>query len=176
MTLYRLGSKSPGLARGAWVADSAELIGDVTLGEDASVWFGAVLRADCEPIVLGARTNLQDGSVVHITADSARTTVGDDVTVGHMVLLHGCTVGDRCLVGMGSIVLDHAVIASDCFIGAGSLVTPRTVIPPGSFVLGRPAKVVRPIRDEERQWIAESSRAYVAYKAMMARDLERIDR
>ena len=88
----------------------------------------------------------------------------------------GCTVGDRCLVGMGSIVLDHAVIGSDCFIGAGSLVTPRTVIPPGSFVLGRPAKVVRPIRDEERLWIAESGRAYVAYKDMMARDLERIDR
>lgn len=176
MALYRLGSKAPSLASGAWVAESAELIGDVTLGEDASVWFGAVLRGDCEPIVLGARTNLQDGSVIHITADSASTTVGDDVTVGHMALLHGCTVGDRCLVGMGSVLLDHAVIGSDCFIGAGSLVTPRTVIPPGSFVLGRPAKVVRAIRDEERRWIVESGRAYVDYKNMMARELERVDR
>ena len=118
------------------------------LGDEASVWFGAVLRGDYMPIRIGARTNIQDNAVVHITVRGSRaTTLGDDVTVGHAAIIHGCTIGDRCLIGMGSIVLDGAVVGEGSFVAAGSLVTPGTVIPPRSFVMGRPAKVIRPVND-----------------------------
>src|SRR5580692_1209911 len=114
MGLYALGDIVPTLGRDVFVADSAAVIGDVHLGDEASVWFGAVLRGDVFPIRFGARTNVQDGSVIHVTGGQAATTVGDDVTVGHKVLLHGCTIGDRCLVGMGSIVLDGAEVGDEC--------------------------------------------------------------
>ena len=113
MAVYELSGVRPALGRDVFVAESASVIGDVHLGDEASVWFGAVLRGDYFPIRVGARTNIQDNCVVHITADRAATTVGDDVTVGHGVTLHGCTVGDRCLVGMGSIVLDGAVLGEE---------------------------------------------------------------
>jgi carbonic anhydrase/acetyltransferase-like protein (isoleucine patch superfamily) len=153
----------PTLGRGVFIAPNATVIGDVHLGEESSVWFSTVLRGDVFPIRIGARTNIQDGSVVHVTAGKARTTVGDDVTVGHMVLLHGCTVGSRCLIGMGSVLLDGCVIGDDSFVAAGSLVTPGTIIAPSMMAMGRPAKAVRPLRDEDRAQIADAGRLYVGY-------------
>ena len=174
MPLYEYRGERPTLGQNVFVAPNATVIGNVTLGDHASVWFGAVLRGDYFPIRIGARTNIQDGSVVHITADLAATTVGDDVTVGHMALLHGCTVGSRCLIGMGSIVLDGAQIHDECFIAAGTLITPGTVIPPRSFVMGRPGKVVREVRDTDIDWIGHSSRLYVEYAATFQRELKLI--
>ena len=139
----------PNFGRDVFVAPNATLIGDVELGDEASIWFGSVLRGDIGSIRIGARTNIQDLSCVHLTEGLSSTVVGDDVTVGHSVVLHGCTVGDRCLIGMGSILLDNVVIGECSLVAAGSLVTPRTVIPPHSFVRGSPAKVIREITAEE---------------------------
>ncbi len=163
MPLYELAGVAPSLGRDVFVAENATVIGDVHLGDEAGVWFGAVLRGDYFPIRVGARTNVQDNCVVHITAGRAATTIGDDVTIGHAAVVHGCTIGHRCLIGMGSIVLDGAVVGDDSFVAAGSLVTPGTVIPPRSFVLGRPARAVRPIKDEDLAWIREAASLYVGY-------------
>jgi len=149
----------------AFVAPTATLIGDVTIGAGASIWFGAVLRGDVAPIVIGARTSIQDNSVVHATGGLSATTVGDDCTVGHAVTLHGCIVGHRVLVGMGSIVLDNARIADDAIVGAGSLVTPNAQLPTGYLSLGRPAKPVRPLTDEDRARVAEAALLYLGYGA-----------
>jgi carbonic anhydrase/acetyltransferase-like protein (isoleucine patch superfamily) len=175
MALYELAGVRPTVGRGVFVAENATVIGDVHLGDEASVWFGAVLRGDYFPIRIGARSNVQDNTVVHITADRAATTVGDDVTVGHAAILHGCTVGNRCLVGMGSIVLDGAVVGDDSFIAAGSLVTPGTVIPPRSFVLGRPAKVVRAVKDTDTEWIRSAAVLYSGYARDFLAGCRRID-
>ncbi len=144
-----------------FLAETAALIGQVRLGEGSSVWYGAVLRGDVLPIVVGRRTSIQDGCVLHTTTGWAPTVVGDDVIVGHAAVLHGCTVEDRVMVGMGSVVLDGARIASDVILGAGSLVPPRASIPSGVLALGRPAKVVRPLRPEELQQIREGAAEYV---------------
>ena len=149
----------------AYVQSSAQVIGDVHLGPDTSVWFNVVLRADGFPIRIGARSNVQDNSTVHVATGRHPTLVGEDVTVGHNVVLHGCTVGDRCLIGIGAIVLDRCVIGDDCMVGAGALVTPGTIIPAGHLALGSPAKVVRPLSDAERAHIAQSARNYVANAA-----------
>src|SRR3984957_16245704 len=163
MPLYELSGVRPTLGRDVFVADNATVIGDVHLGDQTSVWFGAVLRADYFPIRIGARTNVQDNCVVHITAGMAATTVGDDVTIGHAAIIHGCTIGHRCLIGMGSIVLDGAVVGDDSFLAAGSLVTPGTVLPPRSFAMGRPAKAVREVRDRDLLTIREAAARYVEY-------------
>jgi carbonic anhydrase/acetyltransferase-like protein (isoleucine patch superfamily) len=163
MPIYELSGVRPTLGRDVFVADNATVIGDVHLGDESSVWFGTVLRGDYFPIRVGARTNIQDNSVVHITSGTAKTTIGDGVTIGHAAIIHGCTIGSRCLIGMGSIVLDNAVVGDGSFVAAGSLVTPGTVIPPGSFALGRPAKVLRPVRDEDRLTIEASSALYAQY-------------
>ncbi len=163
MPIYELNGVRPTLGTDVFIADSASVIGDVHLGDGASVWFGAVLRGDYYPIRVGARSNLQDNVVVHITAGHASTSIGDDVTVGHSAVIHGCTIGSRVLVGMGSIVLDGAVIGEDSFVAAGSLVTPRTVIPPRSFVLGRPAKALRTVRPEDTAAIHDGASLYAGY-------------
>jgi carbonic anhydrase/acetyltransferase-like protein (isoleucine patch superfamily) len=173
--IYTLSGVRPTLGRGVFVADSAAVIGDVHLGDGASVWFGAVVRGDYYPIRIGARTNVQDNVVVHITAGKAATTIGDEVTVGHSAVIHGCTIGSRVLVGMGSVVLDGAVVGDESFIAAGSLVTPRTVIPPRSFVLGRPAKVVRPVRAEELQGIHDGHTLYAGYARDFLAGLVRVE-
>ncbi len=175
MPLYRFHAVSPTLGRNVFVADSATVIGDVQLGDEASVWFGAVLRGDYYPIRVGARTNIQDNAVLHITRDSAATTLGDDVTVGHGAIIHGCTIGNRCLIGMGSVILDAANLGDDSFVAAGSLITPRTVFPPRSFVRGRPAKFVRAVNDEDLTWIHGSATSYVAYASEFRRACSRID-
>jgi carbonic anhydrase/acetyltransferase-like protein (isoleucine patch superfamily) len=163
MPLYEHKGVRPTLGKDVFIAPNATVIGDVHLGDESSVWFGAVLRGDVFPIRFGTRTNVQDGSVVHVTGGQAATTVGDDVTIGHMVLLHGCTVGNRCLIGMGSIVLDGAEIGDECLIGAGSLIAPRTKIPPRSMVMGRPGKVVRPLSEKDLAMVREAGVLYVGY-------------
>jgi carbonic anhydrase/acetyltransferase-like protein (isoleucine patch superfamily) len=143
-----------------FVAPGATVVGEVTLGERSSVWFGTVLRGDTAPITVGARTNLQDLTLVHCDAD-APVVVGDRVTVGHRAILHGCTVGDDCLIGMGAIVLSKAVIGPGALVGAGALVTEGQVIPPGSLALGAPARVLGPVRDPHRAAIADGTKHYV---------------
>jgi carbonic anhydrase/acetyltransferase-like protein (isoleucine patch superfamily) len=165
VAIYALRGVRPRLGPDVLVCESASVIGDVHLGDAASVWFGAVLRGDYAPIRIGARTNVQDNAVVHIVSEGGPTTIGDDVTIGHAAVVHACTVGHRCLIGMGAIVLDSAVVGDDSFVAAGTLVTPRTVIPPRSFVLGRPGKVVRPTTDAEIAGMAKSAVDYVRFAA-----------
>jgi len=143
------GGLSPRLGRDVFVAPNATLVGDLEIGDEASVWFGAVLRADIGPIRIGPRTNVQDLACMHLTDGVSTTNVGADVTIGHGAILHGCTVGDRCLIGMGSIILDNAVIGEGSVIAAGALVPPRMVIPPRSLVRGNPAKVIREVTADE---------------------------
>lgn len=154
--------KSPRVPRSAFVAPNATLIGDVELGEEASVWFGCVLRADVGTIRIGARTNVQDLSMAHMTEGLSNLDIGSDVTVGHGAILHGCRVEDGCLVGMGAILLDNAVIGAGSLVGAGALVAPRMIVPPGSLVLGNPAKVIRPTTARERKMIEDGGAHYVA--------------
>lgn len=152
--------KRPKIDPSAFVAEQAVVVGDVEIGADSSIWFNTTLRADQMPIRIGARTNIQDNSVVHVTGELAGTVIGDEVTVGHRVIIHACTIGSRVLVGMGSIVLDLAVIEDDVLLAAGSLVTPRTVLPSGWLCRGSPAKPVRPLDDRERAMIAGGCAAY----------------
>lgn len=160
MSLHPYRGIMPRVDPSAFVAKTASIIGDVIVGAGASIWFGAVIRGDVMPIRIGARSSIQDNAVVHATGGWCETQVGEDCTVGHSVVLHGCTIRDRVLVGMGSIVLDGAEIGSDTILGAGSLVTARTVIPSGVLALGRPAKVVRELTDEERQQLLDASAVY----------------
>jgi len=149
--------KKPALGKNVFIASTATVIGDVTLGAHASVWFGAVLRGDINRIVIGHHSNVQDNAVLHL-ADDLACILGNWVTVGHGAIVHACTVGDECLVGMGAVILDGAVIGKQSIIGAKALVTQGTKIPPGSLVLGAPAKVVRKLTKEERaglKWWAE---------------------
>ncbi len=164
-------SKTPDIARANWVAANATVIGDVTLGPRASVFYGAVLRGDIARIVVGEGTNLQDNVIVHL-ADDLDAIIGAWCTIGHAAVVHACTIEDECLIGMGATVLDGARIGTRSIVGAGAVVTPRTVIPPGSMVLGAPAKVVRPLREEEqlglRIWAekyVEVSKAHAAHEA-----------
>jgi carbonic anhydrase/acetyltransferase-like protein (isoleucine patch superfamily) len=148
MSLYRLDDLTPRLADTAWVADSAQVIGNVELGAGASVWFGAILRGDSEVLRIGKGTNVQDGSVIH--ADPGfPATLGDHVSVGHQAMLHGCTVGDGTLIGIQAVVLNGARIGKHCLVGAGALVTEGKAFPDGSMILGSPAKVVRSLTPEQ---------------------------
>jgi carbonic anhydrase/acetyltransferase-like protein (isoleucine patch superfamily) len=155
------GDSQPRLANGVWIAPTATVIGDVEIGEGSSLWFGAVVRGDVYPIRIGRGTNIQDNSVLHVSAGEHAVQVGNDVTVGHAVTLHGCTVGDGALVGIGSIVLDGAVVGEEALIGAGSLVTPGTVIPPRVLALGSPCRVKRPLTEEELAHLRASGPHYV---------------
>ncbi|MGM0123525.1 carbonic anhydrase/acetyltransferase [Enterococcus sp. AZ194] len=143
-----------------FIAASADVYGDVQLGEDSTVWFQAVLRGDAEKIVVGARTNIQDGTIVHVD-HGAPTIIGNDVTVGHQCMIHGCQIQDGALIGMGTTILNRAVIGENSLIGAGSLVTEGKVIPPNVLAFGRPAKVIRPLTQEEIQKNKENIRHYV---------------
>ena len=153
---------APTLMDGAWAHEAAVLIGDVVLEPGASVWPGAVLRGDMGPIRVGRDSNLQDGVICHDTTDMSETVVGARVTVGHRAILHGCRIEDECLIGMGAIVMDNVVVGTGSFVAAGALVPPGRVIPPGSFVVGMPGRVVRPVRDAERDAIGFGWRSYAS--------------
>ena len=160
MAIYELDKTAPRIAASAWVADSAQVVGNVELGDDASVWFGAVVRGDTEVIRIGNRSNIQDGSVLH--ADIGKPlTIGDDVTVGHMVMLHGCTIGDGALIGIGAVVLNGAKIGKGCIVGAGALVTEGKEFADGSMIIGSPAKVVRELTAAQQQGLVMSAVHYV---------------
>ena len=151
----------PTVPSSVFIAPSADVIGDVEIGEESSVWFGVVIRGDVHFIRVGARTNIQDLSVLHVTRLTHPLIIGNEVTVGHQVTLHGCTVRDRVLIGMGAVILDGAVVGSDSIVGAGALVTQGMEVPSGSLVLGHPAKVKRPLKDEELSFLSKSAQNYV---------------
>lgn len=162
ITAYK--GTSPKIADSAFVAPSAQIIGDVHIGVDSSVWFNCVLRGDCYHIRIGEKSNIQDNTVIHVTQEQFATIIGNYVTVGHSAVVHGCTVMDRCLIGIGAIVLDDVTIGEESLIAAGSLVTPGTKIPPRSMVMGAPAKVRRQVTDQEVARINEHWQHYVEYK------------
>jgi carbonic anhydrase/acetyltransferase-like protein (isoleucine patch superfamily) len=157
--------RAPRLHASVFVAENAVVVGDVEVGEGSSIWFGTVVRGDVNHVRIGARTNLQDLTVVHVTTATHPTVIGDDVTVGHRAVLHGCTILDRCLVGIGAIVMDGAVVGPDAMVGAGALVAPGTVVPPGTLVLGSPARPRRELTPEERAFLRTSAERYAGYAA-----------
>jgi carbonic anhydrase/acetyltransferase-like protein (isoleucine patch superfamily) len=165
MILRGHAGKKPVLGKGVFVAENAAIIGDVVIGDESSIWYATVLRGDVMPIRIGARTSIQDGTIVHVTSEFSGTTIGDDCTIGHSAIIHACTVEDSCLIGMGSILLDGVVVGRGSLVGAGALVTPGTIIPPGSLVLGSPAKVKRPVNDKEREQIDSGAKHYVELAA-----------
>ncbi|MEO0551306.1 MAG: gamma carbonic anhydrase family protein [Pseudomonadota bacterium] len=176
MAVFELDGVRPTLPQSGnyWVAESAAVLGNVILHENASVWFGATLRGDNDPITIGKNSNIQDGSVLH-TDLGAPLTIGDDVTVGHMVMLHGCTVGDESLIGIGATVLNRAVIGKNCIIGAHSLIPEGKVIPDNSLVMGAPGKVVRELSPEQTMLIKGSAQVYVDNWKRFKVGLKRID-
>jgi len=175
MPIYRLGDKVPQFADGVWIAPNATVIGDVRLGANVSVWWNAVLRGDNDPITVGANTNIQDGSVLH-TDDGVPLTLGRDITVGHMVMLHGCIVGDGSLIGIKSVILNGAVVGKHCLIGANTLIPEGKVIPDRSLVMGSPGKVVRELTDEQLARFSRNAPHYVQNAERYRRLLEEIVR
>lgn len=175
MPIYSHKGVRPKIHPDVWIAPNATVIGDVEIGEGSSVWFGAVLRGDVFPIRIGARSNVQDNTVVHVTGGRASTTIGDDVTIGHSAIIHGCTIGSRCLIGMGSIVLDGAVVEEDALLGAGSLVPPGVKVASRALSIGRPAKRVRVLEPPDLAEIAQASALYVQYARDFRSELKRID-
>jgi len=156
--------RKPQIAASAYIDEAAVIIGDVTIGEHASVWPGVVIRGDVHYIRIGARTNVQDGSVLHVMRDEWPLILGDNVTVGHGVVLHGCTIEPRCLIGMGTIILNGAKIGAGSIIAAGTLVPERTQVPPGSLFMGHPGKLRRTLAPEEQETIDGYAQRYVEYK------------
>ena len=157
----------PAIEPTAWIAPGAHVLGDVTMGPGCSIWYNAVIRADEAPVTIGANTNVQDCAVIHVSRDCP-VTLGEGVTIGHGAIVHGCTVGDNSLVGMGAIVLDGAVIGRDCIVGAGSLVTQGTHIPDGTVAFGSPAKVIRHMRDADVAANQANAAEYVRLASKMA--------
>jgi len=169
--IYPYKNWTPVLGKDSWLAPSADLIGRATLGKDVSIWFGCVVRADVHYITIGDRTSIQDLSMIHVThhkkadmSDGNPTIIGADVTVGHRVMLHGCTIEDACLIGMSATILDGAVIGKESIVGANSLVTKNKVFPPRSLIMGSPAKVVRELTDAEVKELYASATRYVEFK------------
>ncbi|MGE0097836.1 MAG: gamma carbonic anhydrase family protein [Hydrogenophaga sp.] len=173
MAIYELDGTAPRVADSAWVADSAQVMGSVVLAENSSVWFGAVLRGDTETITVGAGSNIQDGSVLHADVGYPMT-LGHHVTVGHQVMLHGCTIGDESLIGIGATVLNGAKIGRNCLVGAGSLVTEGKEFPDGSMILGSPAKVVRALTPEQIEGLRRSAEHYIENAERYRKGLKKI--
>jgi carbonic anhydrase/acetyltransferase-like protein (isoleucine patch superfamily) len=163
--IHAFGGSSPRIDPSVFLAAGSVVIGDVALGAGSSVWFGAVVRGDVNSIRVGARTNIQDQAVIHVTGGTHPTVIGDDVTIGHQAVLHGCTVGDRCLIGIGAIVLDGAVVGEEAMVGAGALVPPGMVVPARTLVMGTPARVKRALDDGEVAGLRASAAHYVEYAA-----------
>ena len=170
--VYSFKKWKPVLGDKTWIAPSADVVGNVTMGKDVSIWFGCVVRGDVHYITIGDRTNIQDLSMIHVThykkedmSDGNPTIIGADVTIGHRVMMHGCTIEDACLIGMSATILDGAVIGKESIVGAGSLVTKNKVFPPRSLIMGSPAKVVRELNDDEVKELYASATRYVSFKA-----------
>ena len=159
-------NKQPQLGEDVYVSENAIVIGDVTLGDEVNIWFGAVLRGDMHYIKIGNRTNIQDNSVVHVTTRVSPTNIGNGVTVGHGAIIHGCTIEDDCLIGMGAILMDDAIIGEGSLIGAGALIPPNMIIPANSLVVGSPGKVVRQVKGFEREIILERPQEYIDLAAI----------
>lgn len=176
MPLYELDGQAPVLPDdgSAWIAPSAELIGDVRLGQESSVWFGVVIRADNTPIIVGARSNIQEHTVIH-SDEGVPCIVGEGVTVGHHVMLHGCTIGDNSLIGMGATILNRAVIPENCIVGAGALVTEGKTFEPGSLIVGVPARAVRSLDDAAIAMLKGGAEHYVTNARRFAKGLRRVD-
>jgi carbonic anhydrase/acetyltransferase-like protein (isoleucine patch superfamily) len=174
MAIYALDGVAPQIAPGAWVADSAQVMGDVVLATDANIWFGAILRGDNERITIGNGSNIQDGSVLH-TDLGQPLHIGEGVTVGHQVMLHGCTVGDGSLIGIGAVVLNGAVIGKHCLVGAGALVTEGKAFPDGVMILGSPARVVRELTPEQIDGLRRSAQHYVQNARRYRDGLRKLD-
>jgi carbonic anhydrase/acetyltransferase-like protein (isoleucine patch superfamily) len=155
--------KFPIIPDSCYISESVDLIGDVTLGENVSLWFGTVVRGDMHHITIGNRSNIQDNSVIHVTTDISPTRIGDEVTVGHNAIIHGATIEDQCLIGMGSIIMDDVVVGEGSIVGAGAVVPPNMIIPPRSLVVGLPAKIVRQTTDEELEMIIERAQHYIDF-------------
>lgn len=169
--LYNFKKYYPKIKKSAWVAPSADVIGNVIIGKDSSIWFGCVIRGDVNKITIGKRTNIQDLSMIHVTHEEPEcnmkgnpTIVGDDVTVGHKVMLHGCVIENKCLIGMSATILDGAVIGEGSIVGANSLVTANKVFPPRSLIMGSPAKVIKTLTEKEVEALKKHARLYVNYK------------
>ena len=174
MAIYKLGDRIPQIAGTAYVHESATVVGSVVLGEDVSVWPQAVIRGDTSTITIGARSNVQDGSILHVDAD-VPLTIGEDVTIGHQVMLHGCTIGDGSLIGIQAVVLNNAVIGQGCLVGAGALVTEGKVFPDNVMILGSPARVVRELGPDDVARVRRGATHYVAEAANYRAHAERID-
>ena len=173
MAIFKLGDLTPSIHATAWVADSAEVIGSVLLGEDVSIWFGTVIRGDTETITVGKGSNIQDNSVLHADYNMPLV-VGENVTVGHHVMLHGCTIGDNSLVGIQAVVLNGAKIGKNCLVGAGALVTEGKEFPDGSMIIGSPAKAVRQLSSEQIEGLKKSAQHYVNNAARYKTGLKKI--
>jgi carbonic anhydrase/acetyltransferase-like protein (isoleucine patch superfamily) len=174
MAVYELDGIRPSLADSTWVAESAEVIGNVSLAEDTGVWSGVVIRGDNEPVTIGAATNIQEAAVLHSDRGSPLT-IGRDVTVGHKAMLHGCTIGDGSLIGIGAIVLNNARIGRSCLVGAGALVTEGKEFPDGSLIVGSPARAVRTLTPEQIEGLRRSASHYVENADRFRKGLRRID-
>lgn len=171
--ILELQGLKPEIASSVFVAPSADIIGDVRIDEESSIWFGVVIRGDVNAIRIGKRTSIQDLSMIHVThytqedkSDGFATTIGDDCTIAHRVMLHGCTIEDACLIGMSATILDGAIIGKESIVGANALVTKNKVFPPRSLIMGNPAKCIRELSDEEVASLYQSARNYVNFKAM----------
>ncbi len=173
MAIYELDGVAPQCEAGVWVADSADVMGRVALGENASVWFGAVIRGDTAHIKIGKNSNVQDGSVLHAD-EGIPLEIGDDVTIGHQVMLHGCSIGDGSLIGIQSVILNKAKIGKGCIVGAGSVVTEGKEFPDHSLIIGSPAKVVRQLDAATTEKLLWSARHYVANAQRFAKGLKKI--
>ena len=173
MAIYALGEHTPSFGDGCWVADNATVIGRVEAGSNVSVWYNVVIRGDNDPITIGDNTNIQDGSVLH-NDDGVPLKIGSGVTVGHMVMLHGCTVGDDTLIGINAVVLNHAVIGKNCIIGANALIPEGKVIPDRSLVVGSPGRIIRELTDEDIAGLHTNAANYVRNSRMYAAELRHI--
>ena len=159
--IKKIQNSQPKLGQDVYISENAAVIGDVTLGDEVNIWFGAVVRGDMHYIKIDSRSNVQDNAVVHVTTAVSPTNIGSGVTVGHSAIIHGCTIEDNCMIGMGAIIMDDAVIGAGSLVGAGALVPPNMKVPPKSLVVGMPGKVVREVRKEEYEMIIERPSEYI---------------
>lgn len=173
MPLYAIEGKQPVIGTDVWVAPSADVIGDAHLGNEASVWFGAVIRADNTPIIVGTRSNIQESAMLH-SDPGAPLTIGADCTIGHHAVLHGCTIGDNVLIGMGATVLNRAVIGAGCIVGAGALITEGKSFEPNSLIVGSPARAVRTLDEKSAAMLKASAQHYVEKSKVYAAGLTRV--